>query len=83
MIDKLSIFLENILSVEEIIRRAIDLEIIISVIQSKFRKEFNLADHMAIWIKKDNELKKLLENKNKKINIDQQNNIVDIKFHLF
>ena len=70
MIDKLSIFLENILSVEEIIRRAIDLEIIISVIQSKFRKEFNLADHMAIWMKKDNELKKLLEDENKKINID-------------
>ena len=65
----MSVFLENTLSIEEIIRRAIDLEIIISFIQLKFGKEFNLVNYMKIWIKKDDELKKLLENESKNLGI--------------
>ena len=67
----MSFFFENAISVEDIIRRAIDLEIVVSLIQSKFRKEFNLADHMKVWMKKDAELKKLLEDENKRINGDK------------
>ena len=66
LIDKLSKILENKLSVEEIIRRAIDLEIIASYIQLKFGKEYNLVNYMKIWVKKDNEFKKLLEEEGKK-----------------
>ena len=69
VIDKLWVFLENTLSIEEITRRAIDLEIIISFIQLKFGKEFNLVNYMKIWIKKDDELKKLLENESKNLGI--------------
>ena len=65
IIEKLSIFLQNTLSVEEIIRRGIDLEILISFIQSNFKQEFNLENHMKVWIKKDIELKKLLEDESK------------------
>ena len=67
IIHKLSIFLENILSVEEIIRKTIDVEILVSFIQLKFGKEFNLVNYMKIWTKKDDELKKILEDEIKKI----------------
>ena len=69
VIDKLWVFLENTLSIEEITRRAIDLEIIISFIQLKFGKEFNLLNYMKIWIKKDDEFKKLLKYESKKLGI--------------
>ena len=69
VIDKLWVFLENTLSIEEITRRAIDLEIIISFIRLKFGKEFNLLNYMKIWIKKDDEFKKLLKYESKKLGI--------------
>ena len=71
LIDKLSTFLENILSVEEIVKRAIDLEIITSFIQLKFGKEFNLVNYMKTWVKKDSEFKKLLEDEGKKTYINK------------
>ena len=66
-IDKLSIFLEKTLSIEEIIQKEIYIEIAISFIELKFGKEFNSFNYMKIWLKKDNELKKLLEDEKKKI----------------
>ena len=64
IIDKLSKFLERTLSIEEIIGRTIDLEIITSFIRMRFGKEFNLVNYMKVWMRKDNELKKILENEN-------------------
>ena len=69
IIEKVSKFLENILSIEEITGRAIDLDIIISLIHTKFGKEFNLPNYMRIWLRKDSELKEILENENKQNNL--------------
>ena len=71
IIDKLINIYENTLSVEEIIRRSFDLEILISHIQLKFGKEFNLNNYMETWMKKDVELEKLFEDENKKIKINK------------
>ena len=67
IIDKFASFLENALSVEDVIRRVIDLEIIISLIKAKFGKEFTFGNYIKAWIKKDSEMKKLLENENQRI----------------
>ena len=71
IIDKLTDIYENTLSVEEIIRRSFDLEILISQIQLEFGKEFNLNNYMETWMKKDVELEKLFEDENKKIKINK------------
>ena len=73
IIDKLSKYLENTLSIEEIIGRAIELEVIISFIQTKFGGEFNLINYIEIWKKKDEELKKIIENESKIIDINKLN----------
>ena len=61
IINKLSNYLEEELSVEEIFGRAIDMEIIIFIVQNKFAKEYNSVNYMKIWMKKDDELKRILE----------------------
>ena len=74
IIDKLSKFLERTLSIEEIIGRTIDLEIITSFIRMRFGKEFNLVNYLKVWMRKDNELKKILENENNAI---IKNNLIE------
>ena len=67
LIEKISAFFEETLSIEEIIGRAIDLENVIYIIKKKLGKEVNLANYTKILLKKDNGLKQILENESKNI----------------
>ena len=66
-----SLFIENVLSAEEIIKRGIDSEITTSLIKSKFGKKFDLTEYVKALMKKDDELKKLLDDERKKMNTNK------------
>ena len=68
LIDKISIFMENSLSIEEIISRSIYLEKISRIIKLKFEDELNSINFMEIILNSNNELKKILEDEGKKNN---------------
>ena len=40
----------------------------------RFGKEFNLVNYLKVWMRKDNELKKILENENNAI---IKNNLIE------
>ena len=77
IIEKISAFFEDSLSIEEIIGRKIDLENLIYFIRKKLGKESNLTNYIKILIHKDNEFKQIIEDENKNIivnNLIKQNN---------
>ena len=65
IIEKLSSFFEDSLSLEEIIGRTIDLENIIYYIKKKLGTGLNLSDYMRILLKRDIEFKQIIEDENK------------------
>ena len=68
LIDKLSTLLENSLSIEEIFRRAIDLQKVNLFIKSKYEEEFNSFNIMKVISNFDKEFIDILENEGKVIN---------------
>ena len=63
----LSTFLKESLSIEEIIERKIDLENLISFIKIRLGKRFILPKYLSILLKKETELKKIIEDESKNI----------------
>ena len=67
IIDKLSCYFEDILSIEEIIGKTLDLENINCFIKMKLRKKFTTTEYLKILLKKDNVFKKIMEDEYKNI----------------
>ena len=68
LIDKISNLLEDSLSIEEIVKRNIDLKKVIQFINSKNGEEFNSFNIMKVLSNIDNEFIEILENEGQKIN---------------
>ena len=57
LINKLAIFMENSLSIEEIISKSIDVDKINKIIKLKFKDEFNSINFMELILNNNKELK--------------------------
>ena len=66
MIGKISDFFENSLSIERIIIRAINFERIKHLIKMRLNEDYNEVNFFKILIKRDKELKAIIENESKK-----------------
>ena len=67
IIKKVSDYFENSLSIEDIIERKIELEIIVDHITKKLRKGLNLKSYVNILLKNDSEFKQIIEDEKKQI----------------
>ena len=71
VIQKLSTFFEDTLSIEEIIERKIYLETVIYFIKMKLGKELNFTKYVNILLKRDSELKQIIEDESKNIIVNK------------